>query len=287
MTDEVRDGRDLGAFIPAQLDDYGLDVYEFRVYCHLARRAGQEGCYEGNPETARLLGIGERKVRECKQLLELAGLIKVTQRKGTTDLVRLTAVSSWRPKEHLETLRKVARRPRQRTADRSGPTDRGDGGGADVLPLEGLERPDNGRLQEVRSHGPGGSGPPDRGPTGEGGPVPGTDKGTPAKGKQETSSPARERSTSRSDPLFEVVCEVCGIDWRRPMPDTERGRVNRAVRELRTLDATPDQVRVIAGEFRRAYDGADLTPQAITGNWQRLASRIRARRRRASSGSPG
>jgi hypothetical protein len=34
------DGRNLPIFIHSELDDLGLDPYEFRVYARIARRAG-------------------------------------------------------------------------------------------------------------------------------------------------------------------------------------------------------------------------------------------------------
>lgn len=38
---EIKDDRDLGVtFIYSALDSYGLDPYEFRIYCHIARRKG-------------------------------------------------------------------------------------------------------------------------------------------------------------------------------------------------------------------------------------------------------
>jgi len=43
MTDTLRDRRDIPIFIHSTIDDMGLTTDAFRVYCHLARRANQEG----------------------------------------------------------------------------------------------------------------------------------------------------------------------------------------------------------------------------------------------------
>lgn len=70
----------------------------------------------------------------------------------------------------------------------------------------------------------------------------------------------------REDKLFEYVILAC--NWHtEPLTQTERGRANRAVRELREVQAAPDQVREFTHVWYRAYPGASLTPQAITGNW--------------------
>jgi hypothetical protein len=44
MTDQLRDSRDLPIFIHSELDDLPLTAEAFRVYAHLARRAGKDNC---------------------------------------------------------------------------------------------------------------------------------------------------------------------------------------------------------------------------------------------------
>ena len=75
----------------------------------------------------------------------------------------------------------------------------------------------------------------------------------------------------RRDELFEVVVEVSGHRLDR-LTRTERGRVNKAVKELREADATPDDVRAAAREWRRIHPEATLTATALSANWSRLAS---------------
>lgn len=73
-----------------------------------------------------------------------------------------------------------------------------------------------------------------------------------------------------TDLLFEAVCSVCGHDFTR-MTRSERGRVNRACGELREVDATPEQVKWRAVEFRRRWPNVTLTPQGLTNHWSALA----------------
>ena len=74
----------------------------------------------------------------------------------------------------------------------------------------------------------------------------------------------------KRDELFEALVEVCGKDLKN-LPRTERGRLNAATKELRESNATPDEVRQRALMYHSKWPGADLTPQALTGNWSSLA----------------
>lgn len=78
----------------------------------------------------------------------------------------------------------------------------------------------------------------------------------------------------RRDELFEAIVEACGYDLGH-LTATDRGRVNRAAKELRDLYRTdptmtaelPAYVRGFALQYPQHWPGADLTPQALTGNW--------------------
>jgi hypothetical protein len=71
------------------------------------------------------------------------------------------------------------------------------------------------------------------------------------------------------DLLFETVAELCGYTLTA-LTKTARGRLNAAVKELRDINATPDQIRSIVKTYRTTYPDAPVTPQAITGNWAAL-----------------
>lgn len=78
-------------------------------------------------------------------------------------------------------------------------------------------------------------------------------------------TPAR-RSSRERDLLFEAVVDVCGQDARR-LTSSERGRINRALKDLRDVGATPEQIRKAATKWQTTYPGARLTATAIAANW--------------------
>jgi hypothetical protein len=84
------------------------------------------------------------------------------------------------------------------------------------------------------------------------------------------------------DLLFEAVCDACGID-RQTLTPSGRGPLNRAVKEIREVAGTPEDVPRRAAEFRRRFPEASLTPSALAKHWGSLAS---APRPRSGSGPP-
>lgn len=80
------------------------------------------------------------------------------------------------------------------------------------------------------------------------------------------------------DELFEALFESY---FRRPydasiaarLTTTERGRLNRAARELREIGATPDDVRVRWDAAVVRWPKITMTPTALTANWTSLATR--------------
>ncbi len=92
----VSDERDLGAFIPSFLDDFGLDVYQFRVYCRLARRAGAGGqCWESVNNIANACNMNRKTVMGAIASLLKFCLIRQTKRPGKSDLYQLTHHRHW------------------------------------------------------------------------------------------------------------------------------------------------------------------------------------------------
>lgn len=92
----VSDERDLGAFIPSFLDDFGLDVYQFRVYCRLARRAGAGGqCWESVNNIANACNMNRKTVMSAIASLLKFCLIRQTKRPGKSDLYQLTHHRHW------------------------------------------------------------------------------------------------------------------------------------------------------------------------------------------------
>jgi len=103
---EVEDGRNIGAFIPANLDDYGLSPFEFRIYSRLARRAGNRGtAYESVASMAKACKICPQVVRSTLKFLCAAGMVARIQRAGQPSLYRLTHASKWAHPENLDEIR--------------------------------------------------------------------------------------------------------------------------------------------------------------------------------------
>jgi len=100
------DARDLGAFIPSFLDDYGLDPFEFRVYAHIARRAGGGVCFEGLNGIARCCRMDIKTVRSKIAVLVDIGMIRCKEFVGRPYEFTLTKHSEWAHPETIEETRK-------------------------------------------------------------------------------------------------------------------------------------------------------------------------------------
>jgi hypothetical protein len=88
--------------------------------------------------------------------------------------------------------------------------------------------------------------------------------------KERTSlAAAPQQKPAKRDELFEAVAQACGIDWTNITP-SGRGPLNKAVKELRDIGVTPDQVGGRAAAYRRTYPDAPLTPMALTKHWAAL-----------------
>jgi DNA-binding transcriptional MocR family regulator len=79
-----------------------------------------------------------------------------------------------------------------------------------------------------------------------------------------------ESATRKKDDLFEVIAEACGISLTG-MTRTARGQLNKACKELREVQATPDQVKAKAKAYRAQYPNATLTPTALIKHWSSFA----------------
>jgi hypothetical protein len=82
-------------------------------------------------------------------------------------------------------------------------------------------------------------------------------------------TPTESPKSAKRDELFEAVAQACGIDWTNITP-TGRGPLNKAVKELRDIGVTPDQISGRATAYRRTYPDAPLTPMALTKHWAAL-----------------
>ena len=81
----------------------------------------------------------------------------------------------------------------------------------------------------------------------------------------------QEASAKKKDELFEAVARACGIDWTSLTP-SGRGPLNRAVKELKDVGATPDDVKQRATRYKQVYPDVALTPMALTKHWAALST---------------
>ena len=94
---QQRDTGEIKVFIPAKLDDYGLKPNVFRVYCHMARRAGNDGAWPAIAKIARVCRLHPQTVRKALQFLTARGFLIAKPRGGASTLYYLTPLSAWRP----------------------------------------------------------------------------------------------------------------------------------------------------------------------------------------------
>jgi hypothetical protein len=98
--------KDFLPVVPSYLDEYGLDPMEYRLYSHIVRRAGKDGCFESIPNMARNCLMNEKTVRKALRVLTAARLIKAVQeRKGKTSIYELTQPSEWVDTQNLPAIR--------------------------------------------------------------------------------------------------------------------------------------------------------------------------------------
>ena len=81
---------------------------------------------------------------------------------------------------------------------------------------------------------------------------------------------ARETRVHTPDPLFEAIVEVCYHRPHQEITDDERGRVNKALPQLRKIKADAAGVRARFEEYRQRSPEYPFTPQTLTKNWSDL-----------------
>lgn len=125
---QIADGRDLGAFVPAVLDDYPLTPIEFRLYCRAVRRAGGGGVmFESLRSLAQAWGVSDSTLREARRLLVAAGLLREDGRTRTGQhRMVLTPEAEWADPADVDELRTGALRPEKRAGRRQTTRGRGD-----------------------------------------------------------------------------------------------------------------------------------------------------------------
>lgn len=98
--------------IPHLIDDLGLDVYQYRIYCAIKRAAGETGvCTKSIKTLAKETGISRRKVQYTIDQLLITNpivhksLIKIKKRStehGDSDTNIITVVDVWTDNSHFK-----------------------------------------------------------------------------------------------------------------------------------------------------------------------------------------
>jgi hypothetical protein len=105
MNAAVKEKSELALFVKREIDDYGLDPYEFRIYARITRRAGNGEAWESLNNMASACCMGLSKARKALSLLKLAKLVESIERPGYTTLYRLTPQHKWVESDRLQELR--------------------------------------------------------------------------------------------------------------------------------------------------------------------------------------
>ncbi|MBN3897397.1 MAG: hypothetical protein HWQ41_19580 [Nostoc sp. NOS(2021)] len=87
--------------VDMDLDLYGLDPYEFRIYGHIARRGD---CYSNLKTMGAICNMSVRQAQYALKKLKDKNLITQKKRKGTTDLYQITDKSSWKQPDYNNKL---------------------------------------------------------------------------------------------------------------------------------------------------------------------------------------
>ncbi|WP_051482690.1 hypothetical protein [Synechocystis sp. PCC 7509] len=105
MTAAVKEGSELSLFVRREIDDYGLDPYEFRIYARITRRAGNGEAWESLANMASACCMSLGRARKAVSLLKLAKLVESIERPGYSTLYRLTPQHKWVECDRLQELR--------------------------------------------------------------------------------------------------------------------------------------------------------------------------------------
>lgn len=82
-------------FVHSKIDDAGLSANEFRVYAHLARRAGSGAAFPAVASIADVCRIHKDTVWAVLKSLESRGMVVRVNRTGATNVYKLTEPSAW------------------------------------------------------------------------------------------------------------------------------------------------------------------------------------------------
>ncbi len=106
---DTRNHADFGAIIPAFLDEYPLDPFEFRLFARIQRRSGRKECFESLPNMAKGCHMSLGKARLAFRVLAECKIISIQSRaaEGKTYLCTINPVELWVPHGQVATIRKA------------------------------------------------------------------------------------------------------------------------------------------------------------------------------------
>lgn len=221
------------------------------VLLALADKANEDGeCWPGMGKVAEMAGISARQVSTHLGRLEDAGLLTRSRSRrddGTMSCYRY----------HLNVQEK-------RTASGSAP------------PVEAD------RHRQPTTSGSGASSPPEVQRRNHRKPASAQEPPVNPQGTLAPDKPAPKRRTR--DPIFDAVVSECGIDPSE-LTKSARGAVNTAVKQLRDIGATAEEIHARARRHREQWPDATLTPTSLAKHYAQLGAR-RSRAGPAKSGPP-
>lgn len=248
-------------FVRSELDDAGLNPFEFRVYAHIARRSN---CYAKMDNIGAICGMSGRQARRSLASLAEKGMIELIERAGSTHMITLMPPRNWSESVWSE-IRKNrsgwgSEYPNKGTDSQSGEGGlivrggRTDSPPKDIplreSPLREGEQPSDFADGEARETASPRSKPPVSHPKNSAPPPP-----TP-----------RPRNL-----LGETMLEVCwGIADYTKATVAQWSLASKTIKELKQVqpDLTPEMLREFATRMRREWDGRSFTPAAFTKHWR-------------------
>lgn len=102
-------------FVHSELDDRNLTLAEFRIYCHLARRAGNGVAYPGIDSMSVICRLSKNTVVAAIKSLEWMGMIQADRKSGMSTRYILTAKSQWKSLDTIANEGTVATIPNEVT----------------------------------------------------------------------------------------------------------------------------------------------------------------------------
>lgn len=99
-------------FVHSAIDEYGLNLYEFRVLAHVVRRESQSrGCDAAQAKMAKVCGMSPRMVLEVLAVLCEAQILRKEKSADgrRTNSYKLNPASKWKHPSELDEIRKKRR----------------------------------------------------------------------------------------------------------------------------------------------------------------------------------